>query len=205
LSTNGNTQTVEAAINLNRIKRESITVPILGLSPLIVNQFPEKAKQQMLDAQQGRKAKVRAFKDPAADFQNAKYLLEDGRDAFPAVGFKAAIVGAARLFDKAITMTALRSMIYVVGEGPNQLVPLSYSEVTMRDDIVRVGQGTADLRYRPQYNDWGAVIEISYVPSAISQESVIALVDAAGIGGIGEWRPSKAATGSYGTFAVADL
>ena len=39
----------------------------------------------------------------------------------------------------------------------------------------------------------------------IDEASVIALVDAAGMGGVGEWRPSapKSATGSYGQFRVA--
>jgi hypothetical protein len=36
----------------------------------------------------------------------------------------------------------------------------------------------------------------------LSAESVIAIVDAAGLGGVGEWRPSKAKTGLYGTFEV---
>ena len=202
-TTNGRTSVSEkdAAITLTRIEKSVLVVQITGTSPLIVNKFSQKARQQMLDAQQGKKTRVKAPKDPAADFEAAKYVLEDGRESFPAVGFKAAIVGAARMFD-GITMTALRSMLYVVGEGPEQLVPLAYDSVIMREDVVRVGQGTADLRFRPQYNDWSATLNVSFVPSAISAESVIALVDAAGIGGIGEWRPSKAATGSYGTFEV---
>ena len=76
----------------------------------------------------------------------------------------------------------------------------------MREDTVRVGMGTADLRYRAQYFPWSVDLVIEYPPSQISIESIVALVDAGGIGGVGEWRPSspKGATGSYGTWSVAE-
>ena len=62
--------------------------------------------------------------------------------------------------------------------------------------------GTADLRYRAEYFPWSADVYVNFVPSLLSPDSVLALVDAAGLGGIGEWRPSKAKTGIFGTFRV---
>ena len=43
------------AIEINKIASETISVPIVGTMPLIVHNFSEKSKRQMLDAQQGRK------------------------------------------------------------------------------------------------------------------------------------------------------
>jgi hypothetical protein len=197
-------RTIEPAITLRRIERETISVRVQGTAPLIVHRFDEKAKQMMLEAQQTKTRAKKEAKDPVAAFEASKYKLPDGRDAFPAVGFKAATVGAARLFD-GISMVQVKQLIRVIGEGPEQLVPLILDgEPIMREDTVRVGMGTADLRYRAQYFPWSVDLVIQYVPSQISVDSIVALVDAGGIGGVGEWRPSapKGATGSYGTWEV---
>lgn len=196
--------TEQAAIDLQRIKRDTLTIRIVGTAPLIVHRFDEKAKTMMLEAQQTKTRAKKPPKDPVADFEASKYLLEDGRDGFPAVGFKAAIVGAVRLFD-GLTMVQAKQMLRVLGDGGEQLVPLKLDgPPTMREDTVRVGMGTADLRYRAQYWPWAADLQIQFVPSQLSADSVVALVDAGGIGGVGEWRPSapKGATGSYGTWEV---
>ena len=193
----------EQAISLTPIRRKTIYVEVEGITPLIVHRFSEKAKRQMLEDQVKTKAKAkRDPQDPDKEFNAARYLMEDGRDGFPAVGFKAAIVGAARLFE-GLTMTMLKQSIYVTGEGSDQLIPI-VGDPRMREDVTRVGMGTANLRYRPEYWPWSAVLPVSFIPTQIDAESVLALVDAAGMGGVGEWRPSapKSATGSYGQFRV---
>ena len=204
MTTNGTAAPQTAAITLHRIERETINVRLTGTAPLIVHRFDEKAKQMMLDAQQTKTRAKKEAKDPVALFEASKYILADGRDGFPAVAFKAATVGACRLFD-GISMVTAKQMIRVIGYGPDQLVPLILEgPPIMREDTVRVGMGTADLRYRAQYTEWSVDLQIQYVPSQISLDSICSLVDAGGIGGVGEWRPSspKGATGSYGTWAV---
>jgi len=196
--------TESQAISLIPIKRLTIMVPVEGLTPLITHRFSEKAKRQMLEDQVKTKTKTkRPPQDPEAEYMAARYIMDDERDGFPAVGFKAAIVGAARLFD-GISMTALKQGIYVGGEGSEQLIAINATP-RMREDVCRVGMGTANLRYRPEYSPWSALLPVTFVPSMIDESSVIALVDAAGMGGVGEWRPSapKSATGSYGQFRVA--
>lgn len=197
-----------AAITLKRIERETVKIRVVGTAPLIVHRFDEKAKQMMLDAQQTKARAKKEPKDPIALFEASKYRLPDGTEGFPAVGFKAAIVGAARLFE-GISMVQAKQMIRVIGDGPDQYVPLivpNGEQAIMREDTVRVGMGTADLRYRAQYTNWSADLIVQYVPSQIDLPSIVSLVDAGGIGGIGEWRPSapKGATGSFGTWEVPE-
>lgn len=193
----------ETALKLERIAVQRIEVPIRGVTPLIAHAWSEKARNMML-APAGQPRKKKEPRDPDGDFNSARYRLPDGRDGFPAVGFKAAMVGAARLFD-GVTMTSLKQWLFVNGEGPQQLVPIE-GVISRREDMVRVGMGSADIRWRPQYDDWRATLVIEFVATALAPESVLALVDAAGIGGVGEWRPSapKGATGSYGRFCVAE-
>jgi len=190
---------------LRRLERVTFEVAIVGTAPLIVHRWSEKAKRLMLEASQTKAKSKREPRDPVADFEASRYRLADGRDGFPAVGFKAAIVHAGRLFDKSLTQVALKQSMYVKGEGSEMLVPLLCPDgPTMREDTVRVGMGTADLRYRASYWPWFARVQVQTVAGQFDLESVYALVDAAGIGGVGEWRPTapKSATGSYGTFEV---
>lgn len=190
----------EKAVSLKRIERPEIEVRVKGTAPLIVHRWSEKAKAQMLAKQMGVKSE-KELKNPEQDFESSMYRFDDGGHGFPAVGFKAAIVGGARYFN-AVTMTMLRQCLHLQGEGPEQLIRLDCSEPRMREDMVRVGMGTADIRYRAEYPEWEALLRISYVPSMIDLDSVIALVDAGGMGGVGEWRPER--DGTFGTFEVLE-
>ena len=192
-----------ASINLQRIERGRLIVPVVGVTPLIVHRFDEKAKEMMLNNMQTKTRTKKAPKDPAAEFERSMHRLPDGGHGFPAPGFKAAIVDAARLFD-GVKMTELKPALYVEGEGPDMLVRLDVDDPRMREDAVTVGISGTDLRYRAEYSPWRVDLVINFVPSVISAASIVALVDAAGLGGIGEWRPSKAKTGTYGTFRVED-
>lgn len=191
-----------AAIAIQRIGRRRILVPIVGTTPLIVHRWSDKAKRQMLDAQQGRKA-VKTVRDPEADYRDSLYLLPGGRYGFPALGFKAATIGGCRFFDKSVTMASTRQFMFFTGEmAADQSGLLVEIEGTpsMREDMVRIGTGT-DLRYRGEFLEWKAVLDITYVPTALSQESVLALIEAGGMGvGVGEWRPEK--SGMFGTYQL---
>jgi hypothetical protein len=191
-----------AEIQLKRIGRSKASIRVVGTEPLIVHRFGEKARQQMLDNQQG-KTSVREAKDPEAEYQASLHRMKDGRYGFPAPGFKAAIVGGARYFNnKKLSMTLLKQAIFILGEGPEQLVEIE-GGLSMREDTVRL-PSTTDLRYRGQFDPWAAVLEVVFMPTMLDLGSVVALVDAGGLGGIGEWRPSSkhSSTGTYGTFEV---
>lgn len=193
----------EGTIEIRRIERARLKIRVAGTAPLIVHRFDEKAKGMMLDAMQGRK-KAKEIRDPQADFERAMHRLDGDRYGFPATGFKAATVYAARYFGKSVSITLLKQALFVSGEGPDMLVPLETGEPKMREDIVRIGMGTTDLRYRPMFDPWGAVLDVTYLPSLLARDSVLALVEAGGMGGVGEWRPSSksSATGVYGTYSI---
>ena len=191
------------ALDIRGIEMKTMVVPIKGTAPLIMHRFSEKAKKQMLDAMQGRKA-PKEPKDPEAEYQSAFYRMDDGTPAFPSVGFKSAIVSAGRLFGKSVKMTALRQQIFVDGElslVESQKMVRIEGTPQMREDVVRVGMSGTDLRYRPEFVEWSAEITIRYVASALTDDSVLSLLQAAGMGvGVGEWRPER--SGDFGTFII---
>lgn len=198
-------------VALERIRDESLTIPIVGLTPLIPHQWGEKALKMMRDSQFGRPKQKHEPKNPEEEAENAMYRLPGNRAAMPATAFKGAMVAACRFFE-GIPMTEGRLMIYVQGEGPEQLVPITGTE-QMREDTPRNATGVVDLRYRTALlagvegiEPWRAQITVVYPPRLISADSVIALLDAAGRVGVGDWRPGspKSNTGTFGTFRIDD-
>jgi hypothetical protein len=188
-------------VEISEIGAERILVPIIGTSPLIVHRFGEKARREMLDNMQGRKTPKTA-KDPQADYDAAFYRFKDKGYGMPVIAFKAATVGGARFFS-GVTMTALRQFVFFRGEPglDGQGLARIDGEPRMREDVVRVGSGGADLRYRPEFPEWSTILEVIYVTSAITRGSVLSLIDAGGMGvGVGEWRPEK--KGDFGTYRV---
>lgn len=178
-------------------------VPIIGSTALIPHKWSEKALNMMREAQSGNKLKSKKEpKNPEQEANDATYWIEEGVPGMPATAFKAAIVAAARHFE-GVTMVALKTAIFVQGVGIDQLIRIE-GPYEIFESTPRVGMGTADLRYRNRIFPWSAELRINYLRAVIDSSSVVALVDAAGRGGVGDWRPSspKSHTGSYGTFKV---
>lgn len=189
-------------VNIERIATETIDIPIIGTTSLIMNRFSEKAKRQMLDAQQGKKT-PKQKRDPEADYEASMHRTDDGY-GFPVLGFKAATVGAARFFGKDVKMTELRQFIFMHGvpskDRAEILVPI-VGEPKMREDMVRLSLSSTDLRYRAEFPEWSTTLVVTYVTSALSRDSVLSLIDAGGMGvGVGEWRPQK--NGQNGTYQI---
>lgn len=184
--------------NVPPIALKILKVRVVGDSPLIVHAWSAKAKQEMLDKQMGKARPKREPKDPNADYEASFYRLEDGRYGFPSIAFKAATVSAARQVE-GLTMVFLRGAFHISGE----LTPIEGTP-RMREDTVRVGMGTADLRYRPEFVDWAATLQIRLNSRAMTLEQLVHLINQAGFSvGIGEWRPEK--DGANGMFHVESV
>lgn len=190
------TTTTDLPISIPKIDVRQMQITLIGDSPLICHRWSEKAKKEMLDKQMKKAKTAKTAKDPDADYKASLYPHPDGGYGFPCVAFKAAAVGACR-FSDGIKMTEARGAFHVVGE----LAPIDGTP-SMREDMVRVGMGTADIRFRGEFKAWRATLLISYNASVFSPEQIVNLLNLAGFGvGVGEWRPEK--DGSYGRFHVA--
>ena len=176
--------------------KKKLRMILVGKTPLIVHAWSEKAKLQMRTKQQKGAKMAKEAKDPNADFLGAKYTDGKGRDCVRAAFFKNAIVSACRFADD-LKMTVIRGALFVEGD----LLPLKFKECNMREDTVRVGMGTADLRYRPEYTDWSVEVTIEYLANVLTPAQIVNLIRLAGFSvGICEWRPEK--NGDFGRFEV---
>ena len=171
-------------------------VRLIGDAPLICHAWSHKAKEEMLHKQMKKAKQAKAAKDPEQDFRDSLYEHPEGGYGFPAVAFKAAAVDACSHVD-GITKVEARGAFHINGD----LVKINGTP-TMREDMVRIGMGTADIRYRGQFDPWSVDIELRYNAGVLSAEQIIHLFNVAGFGiGVGEWRPQR--DGSFGLFHVA--
>jgi len=191
------------AIQISRIDAETISVPIIGTAPLIMHNWSDKARRQMLDAMQGRKI-PKTNKNPEEEYLAAFYRTKDGKPGFPVLAFKSATVEASRFYGKNVTKVGLRQSLFFNGEyspSAKKALFVIEGEPEMREDVVRVGMSGTDLRYRPEFHDWSTTLQVTYVKSSLTRDSVLSLIDAGGMGtGVGEWRPEK--DGDFGTYMV---
>ena len=85
---------------------------------------------------------------------------------------------------------------------PEPMVEIHAESVTMREDMVKVGMGAADIRYRGQFNNWWAEFTISYNENGDKTvDEILTILNAGGyVCGLGEWRPER--DGQYGMYHV---
>lgn len=195
-------------VSIPAIEIKTFQLRIVGDSPLIVHAWSEKAKREMLEKQMKMATKGKEAKNPFADFCNSLYWLTDkpenptmddvlkAKFGFPVVAFKAAAVDGGYQSGITANKTTSRGAFHIVGE---------FAEIEgtpeMREDMVRVGMGTADIRYRGEFKNWATTLTIRYNSNAMSVEQIINLFNIGGFAcGIGEWRPAK--DGGYGMYHV---
>ena len=191
------------AITLNTMK-----LKVVGDSPLIVHAWSEKAKRMILDKQMKKASSGKEAKDPFMDFCESMYWLDGmpekptmddvlkARFGFPACAFKAAAVDAGFQQGILAKKTTARGAFHIIGD----MVEIEGTP-NMREDMVRIGMGVADIRYRGEFKNWSAELLIRYNPTSMSAEQIINLLNIGGFAnGVGEWRPSK--DGSFGTFHI---
>lgn len=196
MSTSKKVEVMEFAIR-------EVQIPISGVSPLIVHKWSEKVKREMADKQAGKaKNKKHDIRVPEDDFEQAKHKSPEGWDGFPAAGFKAAMIRGAKMIG--MVMKDTQTSFFIKADCEETQLVRIYGDCRMRTDMVRVGMGSADIRYRPEYPEWSAILTVEFNSGVVSLDQIYQLVKAAGYGcGIGEMRPEKTKF-NYGRFKLAE-
>lgn len=197
-------------IEIKPLDIRRVNVRIIGDTPLIVHAWSEKAKRQMLEAQmKTTKTKAKDVRDPYDDFIQSLYWLEGKpKESTPEAFEKAVKNGAKWGFPVGAIKQAGNSAAYRMGWVKNQMalrgsyfLQTEYGEMAeikgaipeIREDMVRIGMGSADLRYRGEFKNWYMDMVLEYNASAdMTLEQILNVVNAGGYTcGIGEWRPEK--------------
>ena len=202
----------EIILNPIQIKKTKITIK--GKSSLIVNNFNEKSRQQIIDAQM-KKPKSKELRNPIEDFMRACYWLtpeptefteesfdkalkEGAKFGFPSKGIKASIVSGAYRNGASKDKVSLYGAFFI----PEEFIEIKYGEISMREDYVRIAHGGTDVRFRPEFKDWSMTFDIEYNENVYSLEQLINFINLGGFScGLGEQRVEKG--GNNGAYTVA--
>ena len=216
-------------MEIKPIDMKIVEVTIVGDTPLIMHAWSEKAKRMMLEAQQGKsKGKKKEAKNPVDDFIQSLYwisgkpelsdnaseeeceiafenAIKNGASfGFPVSAIKQAAISAAFRMGWSKDKASLRGVFFIESDY-NDMVLIKSDKPIMREDMVRIGMGTADLRYRGELRNWSATFRIKYNANGkYSLENIINIINAGGVVcGIGEWRPEK--DGQFGTYHIQSV
>ena len=213
-------------IEIKPLEIQKFNIRLVGDTPLIMHAWSEKAKREMLEAQQGKsKGKKKEPKNPVYDFIQSMYWLEGKPDVtpsmseedcekafvnavqsgarfgFPVTAFKQAGNAAAYRMGWVKNQMGLRGA-YFIDADADGMVEIKSDVPEMREDMVRVGMGTADIRYRGEFRNWYVDLTVSYNKSGqYDMATIINIINAGGfVCGAGEWRPEK--DGQFGMYHV---
>lgn len=209
-------------IEIRPIEIQKTTIRVVGDTPLIMHAWSEKAKREMLEKQMKKtKSSAREAKNPVEDFIRSMYWLtpmptdmsekgfekainEGARFGFPVTAFKQAAISAAYRMGWAKDKMSMRGSFFIDGDE-NQMIEIRSDVPVMREDMVKVGMGTADIRFRGEFRNWYADMTISYNKNGQhTLEQIINIINAGGyVCGVGEWRPER--DGQYGMFHVESI
>ncbi len=203
-----NTQTVKIAAP----KILTSEFAIVGTAPLVMNKFSSKARQQIMDTQAAgqtaRSKKQRTAKDFDQVCDDAVHYSTEGWIGIPASAFRAALISACRLVGFKMTLAKLSVFIKADGydrDDGTPLVRLLAEDYERVDHPVRNATGVVDIRSRPMWRSWKAIVTISWDGDQFNLQDVANLLMRVGTQvGLLEGRPdSRASAGmGWGTFAL---
>src|SRR5580700_1767170 len=158
-------ESAPVGIVIDRIQPKVLELEIIGITPLLVCAWSEKAKRQMLDKQMKKATRGKEAKDPEADYKASLYVSTEGWTGVPAGGIKGALVNACRACD--LAMTLAKRLLFIRAQGVDKegrgLVRI-YGEHKLHQAMVRIDNGsTADIRFRAVYPQWSMKLEIEFL------------------------------------------
>jgi hypothetical protein len=188
---------------------------IRGITPLVIQKFSQKVLEGIANRQEegnrSRKGRLREPKDFNALYEAAKYISREGWHGMPCSAFRAAAVSACRL--AGFHMTVAKKVVFVIQDGYDRedgtpLVRITEGQPHPLRMPVRNATGVADIRVRPMWEEWGAVVTLRFDYDTMSVEDVTNLMDRVGKQcGILEGRPDskKSAGMGWGMFEVVEV
>ena len=191
-------------ISIIELKRGRSLFYVVGTTPLLMNRFSEKAKQQLLSPPQKKNAAERASMakhDPIAEYRSSVYKNRDQKRPAaihaPSEWFKGGLANAA-LDIPGVSKAKIERLVQCSPQIDLFGTPFLHFGMVRNSDINR----TPDVRCRAIFPEWCCAFEVSYIANLISSDNVANLLAASGeIVGVGDWRPQKG--GTFGQFRLA--
>lgn len=188
-----------------------LRMKIKGTAPYMQARFSAKAMQamrtKMAQGSVAKKGKAREARDFDADYEAAKHISTDGWCGIPASALRAACISACRIVGFRMTLAKLSLFFEADGHDVVDGTPLIriIGEPKKTEMATRNATGVVDIRVRPMWLEWSAVLLVKFDKTQFTDQDVVNLISrAGGQVGIGEGRPdSKSSAGmGLGLFVV---
>ena len=219
----------QIVINIKQADRVVVDLTLVGDTSLICHNWSEKAKIIMRQNQQAKepnksKNKPKEPRRPILEFaESLNWIPEkpalntmtddeildavaNGKFGFPVCGIKKAAIEGAYQMGFIKKQTTARGCIYMTGIDHDEYATIEGVCVS-REDLVRVANGSADLRYRAEFKaapktpQWKMVVRCEILFGIIQPEELANMIYVGGVtNGIGDWRQAK--DGIHGRFHV---
>lgn len=180
-------------------------ISIRGLTPLIMHNGQladplNEATQALARLTSKRKKTVDDHKAIGkCEWTGSLYVGSDGRPCLPGEVIESCLVDGAKKFKLG---KVAKGGLIVVGDfalkydGPTSQAALWEHGGYLKRASVRVGTSRV-IRSRPIFPQWECTFEVQWDPSLVKDEQqVIEIAEAAGLSGVGDWRPK------FGRFEV---
>ncbi|NRA48170.1 MAG: hypothetical protein HRU12_03485 [Phaeodactylibacter sp.] len=207
-------KTITKTLTIEKPRFNTLAIEIEGTAPYLQCRFSAKAMQAMMAKMEAgstsRSKKTKEARDFDEDFLQAQHVADEGWNGIPASAFRSACIDACRM--AGFKMTHAKMSIFIEADGFDQvdgvpLVQIQGNPPERTEMAVRIQQ-TTDIRIRPMWRKWGAILRVRYDEGQFTDEDVVNLLLRAGQQvGIGEGRPfSKSSNGmGYGLFIIKNV
>lgn len=188
-----------------------VELEIVGTAPYVQHRFSAKAINQIIETQkagsQAKGKKVREPKDFDEVYKSAMHISRDGWCGIPAGAFRNAMISACRTVGYKMTHAKLAAFVLADGFDVVDGTPLVRinGQPHRHTAYARNDNGSVDIRVRPMWEEWSAVVRIRFDADMFSAADVANLMNRVGAQvGIGEGRPdSKNSAGmGWGLFSI---
>jgi len=196
----------ERTIVIEAPKFEIAAIRIRGLAPYVQHKFSAKARAQMIEKQragdQAKKGRKRAPKNFEQTYKDAMHVSREGWHGIPAPAFRNACISACRIVG--FKMTHAKLSVFIEADGfdaddGTPLVKINKGKPRVHESSVRNESGVADIRWRPMWEEWEAIVRVRYDADQFSATDVYNLIARAGMQvGVGEGRPDSSNSNGQG-------
>lgn len=190
---------------------QTAKIKIVGTAPYVMNKMSSENRRKMMEKQEAgersKKGEKRKPKDFNAVYEGSMHTAKEGWYGIPASAIRAALISACRI--SGFQMTRAKLCVFVEADGTDRedgqcLVHL-YGKPCRRDYPVKLADGSTDIVARGFFDQWHAIVTITWDADQFSAEDVLNLLSRVGQQvGLGAGRPdSKNSCGmGWGTFRV---
>lgn len=194
------------------LREKVVEFKIIGTAPLVMHHFSASKAQKMIETQeagqQGKSKKVRTPRDFKKDFENASHKSREGWYGLPAAAFRCGLIETCRMVG--FKMTVAKMSVFIEADGYDResgqpLVRLKCKEPKMTQLPVRNASGVCDIRARPMWESWEAILRVRFDEDQFSVTDIANLLHRMGAqNGVGEGRANsrESAGMGWGSFRI---